>query len=159
MRHDEVQVRVAVVADLDGVVRLERATDYAPHWAAEEYAAMVKDGGEVRRRLLVAERGDELVGFAVGKVVRIGAESVAELESVVVKVEARRSGIGRRLCEAVVVWCQTEGAVEVELEVRASSARAIGLYEGLGFVGAGLRHGYYRDPADDALLMRLDLAQ
>jgi [ribosomal protein S18]-alanine N-acetyltransferase len=159
MRPDEVQVRVAVVADLDEVVRLERETDYAPHWAAEEYAAMVKGAGEVRRRLLVAEWGDELVGFAVGKVVRIGTERVAELESVAVKVKARRSGIGRRLCEAVVVWCRAEGAVEVELEVRASSVGAIGLYEGLGFVGAGLRRGYYRDPADDALLMRLDLAQ
>lgn len=159
MGPDEVRVRVAAAADIDGVVRLERATDTAPHWAGEEYAAMVKGAGEVRRRLLVAEREGELVGFAVGKVARIGTETAAELESVAVKEEARRSGIGRRLCEAVVVWCRAEGAAEVELEVRASSAGAIGLYEGLGFVGAGLRRGYYRDPADDALLMRLDLAR
>ena len=47
----------------------------------------------------------------------------------------------------------------MELEVRAGSAGAIGLYEGLGFVGVGRRRGYYRDPVDDAVLMRLDLAK
>jgi ribosomal-protein-alanine N-acetyltransferase len=156
---DDVRVRVGVAADLDEVVRLERATDYAPHWAGEEYAAIVNGVGEVKRRLLVAEVGDELVGFAVGKVVRIGAEIVAELESVAVKVEARRSGIGRWLCGAVIDWCRVEGAATMELEVRAGSGGAIGLYEALGFAGVGGRRGYYRDPADDALLMRLDLAK
>ena len=37
-------------------------------------------------------------------------EQVAELESVAVKVEARRAGIGRRLCLAVIDWCRAEGA-------------------------------------------------
>ncbi len=73
MSADDVRVRVGVAADLDGVVGLERVTEHAPHWASEEYAAIVNGEGEVRRRLLVAEVGNELVGFAVGKVVRIGA--------------------------------------------------------------------------------------
>ena len=67
------QVRVAVAEDLDEVVRLERETELRSALGRYgKYATMVKDVGEVRRRLLVAERGDELVGFAVGKVVRIG---------------------------------------------------------------------------------------
>ena len=152
-------MRVGVAADLVGVVGLERVTEHAPHWASEDYAAILNAAGEVRRRLLVAEVGDELAGFAVGRVVRIGEEQVAELESVAVKVEARRAGIGRRLCEAVIDWCRMEGAAAIELEVRAGSGGAIGLYEGLGFVRVGVRRGYYRDPADDALLMRLDLAK
>ncbi len=161
MRGEDVRVRVGVAADLGAVVSLERATKYAPHWAAEEYAAIVEGAGvgEVRRRLLVAEAGDELVGFAAGKIVRIGIETAAELESVAVKVEARRLGIGRRLCEVVIDWCRAEGAAALELEVRAGSDGAIELYEGLGFVRVGARQGYYRDPADDALLMRLDLSK
>jgi [ribosomal protein S18]-alanine N-acetyltransferase len=154
---DDVRVRAGVAADVEDVVLLERATEFAPHWAVEEYAAIVNDAGEVRRRLLVAEGEEGLVGFAVGKVVRLGVETVAELESVAVKVEARRWGIGRRLCEAVIDWCRAGGAAAVELEVRAGSGGAIGLYEGLGFKGAGVRRGYYREPVDDALLMRLDL--
>jgi ribosomal-protein-alanine N-acetyltransferase len=45
----------------------------------------------------------------------------------------------------------------LELEVRAGSGGAIALYAGLGFVVAGRRVGYYREPVEDALLMRLDL--
>jgi ribosomal-protein-alanine N-acetyltransferase len=156
---DDVRVRIGVEADLGAVMGLERATEHAPHWADEDYAAIVNGAGEVRRRLIVAEVGDELVGFAVGMVARIGEEKVAELESVAVKAESRRAGIGRRLCEAVIEWCRVEGVAAMELEVRAGSGGAIGLYEGLGFVRVGVRRGYYRDPSDDALLMRLDLAK
>lgn len=159
MSAEGVRVRVGVAADLDAIVGLERATEYAPHWSGDEYASIVNGVGEVRRGLLVAEAGAELVGFAVGKVVRMGDETLAELESVAVKAEARRMGIGRRLCGAVVDWGRAEGATAMELEVRAGSGGAIGLYEGLGFVGIGVRRGYYREPADDALLMRLDLAK
>ena len=45
----------------------------------------------------------------------------------------------------------------MELEVRAGSVGAIALYEGLGFVVVGRRRGYYREPVEDALLMRLEL--
>jgi ribosomal-protein-alanine N-acetyltransferase len=47
----------------------------------------------------------------------------------------------------------------LELEVRAGRAGAIALYTGLGFVIVGRRRRYYREPVDDALLMRLDLAK
>jgi hypothetical protein len=34
---------------------------------------------------------------------------------------------------------------------------AIALYAGLGFIAAGRRGWYYKDPAEDAVLMRLEL--
>ncbi len=153
-----VRVRVTGVADVDAVVALERAAGKAPHWSAAEYVAIVasEDGG-VRRCLLVAERDGRLVGFAVGKAIGVGAEGSGELESVAVDAAVRRMGVGRALCRAVVEWCRGLGVASVELEVRAASAGAIALYTGLGFVSVGRRRGYYRDPADDALLMRLEL--
>jgi len=142
------------------VVGLERGIAEAPHWAEAEYAAIVdaRDGA-VRRCLLVAEREGKLLGFAVGKVIGSGEEGVAELESVAVDGTARRMGVGRALCRAVFGWCQGAGAAVVELEVRAGSEGAIALYEGLGFVATGRRAGYYREPVEDAVLMRLDLAR
>lgn len=62
------RVRAAGVADLAGVVALERAVAEAPHWAEGDYAAIV-DGSGVRRCLFVAEAEGGLVGFAVGKVI------------------------------------------------------------------------------------------
>ena len=82
---------------------------------------------------------------------------VAELESVAVDLRARRGGVGRALCGAVMDWCRRQGAAAVELEVRAASGGAIDLYRGLGFVAVGRRAGYYSGPLDDAVLMRLDL--
>jgi ribosomal-protein-alanine N-acetyltransferase len=86
-----------------------------------------------------------------------GSVHLAELESVAVAPSARRSGIGRALCARVLDWCRNHGATEVMLEVRASSAGAIALYLGLGFIAAGRRPRYYCDPEDDAVVMRLSL--
>ncbi|HZY72216.1 MAG TPA: GNAT family N-acetyltransferase [Edaphobacter sp.] len=152
-----VRIRTAAVEDLPGVIALERGTAEAPHWGESEYAAMIGGGesGYVRRRLLVAEAEGVLVGFAAGKV----ADDVAELESVAVDSRARRRGVGRALCESVIEWSRQQGASAIELEVRAGSAGAIHLYRGMGFVVVGRRRGYYSDPPDDAVLMRLNLAE
>jgi ribosomal-protein-alanine N-acetyltransferase len=170
-------VRIGNAADLEAVVALERGVAEAPHWSEATFAGMIgmdaQQSGAVRRCLFVAEIEGRVVGFAVGKVIGAGRDCVAELESVVVEAGGRRGGVGRALCGAVVEWCRGEGAAELELEVRAGSAGAIALYTGLGFVTMGRRAAYYRGirglavsdlagygaPAEDALLMRLELAK
>ncbi len=152
-------VRPASAADIEAVIQLEQTVAEAPHWAESEYAAMLAPAsGAVARCLFVAEVERKLIGFAVGKIVGIGTESSSELESVAVSSDVRRMGIGRLLCTAVMEWCRAQGAAEIELEVRASSAGAIALYSGLGFMVEGRRPGYYQLPSDDAVLMRLKLA-
>jgi ribosomal-protein-alanine N-acetyltransferase len=148
-----VRVREAGAADLAGVLALERDVAEAPHWAEGVYREIVSGSG-IPRCLFVAEAEGLLLGFAVGAV----TGDSAELESVAVRGEARRRGVGRMLCDAVAEWCRLQGATALELEVRAASAGAMALYEGLGFVSVGRRLGYYREPVDDAVLMRLKLA-
>jgi len=152
----EMVIRAGRVEDLRAVVALERGVEEAPHWGEAEYAAMVgeQEGGVVRC-LLVAQRGDDVAGFAVGKVIE--AAGLGELESVVVEQGARRLGVGRALCDAVIRWCSEEGADAVELEVRSANGAARGLYESLGFHEVGVRRRYYREPVDDALLIRREL--
>jgi ribosomal-protein-alanine N-acetyltransferase len=175
----EFQLRPALAADLDAIVALERATPTASRWSPAVYAAALASAAEAetappqapapRRCLIVAHTGGSLAGFAVGSAPpspRVPAaglglqprlSQVAELETVVVATSARRVGIGRALCTAVLVWCRAQGATAVVLEVRADSAGTIALYAALGFILAGRRPHYYRDPEDDALLLRLDL--
>jgi [ribosomal protein S18]-alanine N-acetyltransferase len=161
--HGEVTFRLAVGADIEAVVLLDRELDTLPHWPVGEYRAAVEGGDPQRMRcLFVAELvsgggGGEIVGLAVGRVDHIAGECSGELESVGVAASAQRTGIGRELCRSVIGWCESQGATELDLEVRSQSAGAISLYGELGFVMIGRRPGYYRDPADDALLMRLDL--
>ena len=141
-------------ADLYAVLALERATPEAPHWSEADYLETVLPGGSggaVRRQLIVAETEASLIGFVVGGV--LFTELRGEIESVAVADSARRMGVGRALCTAVLAWCRETGARRVELEVRAGSGGAIALYGGLGFEVVGRRPGYYAQPREDALVM------
>ena len=156
----QVEVRQARASDLDAIVALERETEFAPHWPPPAYAAIL-DSTATRRCLIVAEIDARVAGFAVGLMhpaLQDSPERLAELESVVVAATARRGGVGRALCIAVIEWCKGRGATGMVLEVRATGAGAIVLYSALGFTQTGQRPRYYRDPVDDALLMRLELA-
>jgi len=152
-------LRPASAADLDAILALERATEFAPHWSRAAYQAMLAPA-EPHRCLLVAELDGRLAGFAAALLHPVQPDSsgrAAELESVVVAAANRRSGIGRELCRAVIERCRRERASELVLEVRAASVAAIALYTSLGFAQRGRRPRYYRDPEDDALLMQLPL--
>lgn len=163
MRHG-FSIRLALATDLEEVLWVERAVAEAPHWKREEYAEILQgaggsagDEGKVERCLLVAQSDDgQIVGFAVAGLVRgtDGAESWGELESVAVTAKERRNGVGKALCEALVLWCEGRGAAAIDLEVRAGSAGALAMYRGLGFAEVGRRRGYYHGPGEDAVLMR-----
>jgi len=153
------RIRAGEAADIDAVLELERGSAGAPHWAREEYVRMidVTSSSSVRRVLLIASMNSELAGFAVGAVAGSGPEATGEIESVAVTDGCRRQGVGRALCKSIVQWCTDLGASAMELEVRASSEGARLLYSGLGFAEVGRRRNYYREPLEDAVLMRLDV--
>jgi len=151
------RVRSATTADLDQIVALERITDNTPHWPPTTYSAILEppQGMHPKRCLLVACEAETLKGFAVAA---LPADTqIAEIESIAVAASARRTGIGRTLCTAALDWCHEQGATSILLEVRANSTAAIALYTALGFVTAGRRPRYYRNPGDDALLMNRPL--
>ncbi len=149
------EIRRATADDLEEVLLLERETGSAPHWGWTVYDAMLSQGGGdgVRRVLFVAADGKVISGFAVGKV--LGDE--AEIESVVVREGMRRQGLGSTLCRAVMEWAREHDACTVVLEVRQGSAGAVQLYGGLGFVTVGRRTRYYKEPIEDAVLMKCEL--
>ena len=155
------RIRLADAGDLDAVLELERLTTGAPHWARDDYAKMidVASPSVVRRVLLVASVDDEVAGFAVGAVAGSGVGATGELESVAVAERYRRQGVGRALCIEVMRWCAGRDACGMDLEVRASSESARHLYRGLGFVEVGRRRSYYREPAEDAILMHMDVRE
>jgi len=98
----------------------------------------------------VAEQAEDIVGFVV-----VGMAAVAEMDSLVVRLDAQRRGVGRSLCLQAVLWAQAMGAQSMQLEVRSANVAAISLYRALGFVEQGRRSGYYADPKDDAVMMEL----
>jgi [ribosomal protein S18]-alanine N-acetyltransferase len=148
-------IRRMAAADIYAVLALEERTPEAPHWNRLEYERCLgsSDSGSLVRAAFVADADGEVVGFSVGKLVA----GVCELESMAVDCEARGRGIGAALVTAVTDWARANGGDRIELEVRASNARAISLYERAGLCREGLRTGYYHSPDEDAVLMGASL--
>lgn len=148
-------VRCAVPTDLASILVVAERCVEAPHWSEGVWSAVLYESAvsEPKRVSLVAEDGGVIVGFVVVSC----ASEVAELESVAVAETRRRQGVGKALCAAAMDWARGAAAQEVELEVRASSVCALALYRSLGFSERGIRRGYYRDPAEDAVLMSASL--
>jgi ribosomal-protein-alanine N-acetyltransferase len=68
--------------------------------------------------------------------------------------EYRRMGCAAAVLDAVLDELAARGATIVSLEVRRSNAAAASLYMSRGFRPVGIRKGYYRLPAEDAVVMR-----
>src|SRR5260221_3749578 len=86
---------------------------------------------------------------------QVGPE--AEIFDVAVDTAHRRQGFASLLLEAVLSTTKVHGANVIFLEVRESNVAALSLYKKFGFSVTGRRSNYYRDPAEAALLLRLNL--
>ena len=112
---------------------------------------------ELNNRLslwLVALDGDTVAGY-------VGSQSVldeADMMNIAVHPDYRRQGIGRDLVLALAEALQKKGIRGLMLEVRQSNAPAIALYEQLGFQQVGMRPNYYRNPKENALILRKELS-
>jgi ribosomal-protein-alanine N-acetyltransferase len=103
---------------------------------------------------LVVECAGGVVGYLVGRDVA----GSGEILNLAVAPEHRRAGVARALLADGLDLLRVRGAEEVFLEVRASNTAALDLYGGVGFRPVGMRADYYRNPREDALVLRLGLA-
>ena len=101
--------------------------------------------------VLLAEGEDgTLLGYAVLYTVL----DEGNLDNIAVAPEARRNGVADALLSALTAFGR-EHLTCLMLEVRASNAPAIALYEKHGFAAVGRRKNYYDAPREDAVLMTL----
>ncbi|MBQ7715630.1 MAG: ribosomal protein S18-alanine N-acetyltransferase [Clostridia bacterium] len=77
-----------------------------------------------------------------------------DILNIAVAEKARRLGIGAALLSALLEKAKERGSRNAYLEVRGSNTPAITLYEKFGFSPYGSRKGYYKDPPEDAVLMK-----
>ena len=99
---------------------------------------------------LVAMEGEQVAGY-------IGSQTVCgetDMMNVAVHPDHRRKGIAEKLILALIEELKGMESHCLTLEVRASNAPAIALYEKLGFQEVGRRKNYYRNPREDALILR-----
>ena len=131
---------VAQVANLEALC-------FSDPWSERSVA------GELENPLsawLVCADGDHVLGY-------VGSQTVmgeTDMMNVAVHPDARGQGIATRLILALVEDLKKQGSHCLTLEVRASNQNAISLYQKLGFSQIGRRPNYYRNPKEDALILR-----
>ena len=147
-------VRRGTAADLPAVLELVGVCVDAPRWPPSAWKDLLggttdESPGQARLVLILPDSARVLRGILVATSV-VG---ITELESVLVRPESRRQGVGRALLEAWLASAATAAAVGAQLEVRESNLPARELYGRLGFLVQGRRASYYHHPVEDALLM------
>jgi ribosomal-protein-alanine acetyltransferase len=150
-----IRVRKMRREDLDHIMSIAVATHHAPGWPRQAYETALNPDAQPRRVVLVAEEGqlNALAGFVVASL----TPPEAELETIVTALAHQGRGVARALFLSLKGELRRLGARDVTLEVRAGNAPAQGFYRFLGFAEEGRRTGYYRDPVEDAILMRLPI--
>lgn len=138
--------RLTTAAELDAILALDEVCFHRP-WTRAEYERELQD--PARCFLMVVRVDGDIVGYC--SFWRVFDE--IHLNNFAVHPSRRQQGLGRALLAEVLLVAAAEGAPNATLEVRASNAAAIALYEGSGFVRAGLRRAYYTHPVEDALIL------
>ena len=120
---------------------------FADPWSENSVASELKNPLSL---WLVAVDGDTVAGY-------VGSQTVwgeTDMMNVAVSPDYRRQGIGEKLILELVARLKAAGSHCLTLEVRASNEPAKAMYEKLGFSHVGTRKNYYRNPREDALILR-----
>ena len=147
----KLSIRPATAADLPSMMALEKHAATAAHWSAGQYEALFR-ASDVGRVALVLQEESGLQGFVIAR----AAGEEWEIENIAIAGQARRRGLGTRLLGQLLDLARAQSATAVFLEVRESNQAARALYEKWAFLESGHRRRYYKDPAEDAILYRLD---
>ena len=136
-------------AHVPQIAQLEKLC-FSDPWSENSIAS------ELNSRLsdwLVVTEGEQVVAY-------VGSQTVidsSDMMNIAVHPDFRRRGIAEMLVAALEEQLRQRGSKMLLLEVRDSNVPAIALYEKLGFHQAGLRKNYYRNPKEDARILRKEL--
>ncbi len=142
-------IRKMTLDDFDQVVAIDQISFSLP-WPARSFRFELTDNPA--SRCWVVELDGRVVAMLVGWFI------VDELHiaTIATHPEFRGQGIGRDLLSHALRSAREEGAVKSFLEVRESNEVAQKMYRSFGFVEDGRRSEYYKDNAEDAILMSLN---
>ena len=142
----EKMIRDFKAADAESVSKLLAGIPEAAQWPPQDLLA-----SERSAVLRVAEDNGRVSGLIVFRIIA----DEAEILNLAVEPRRRREGIASRLIEDAVAASRAAGVRTIFLEVRESNEGARHLYARMGFTENARRPKYYRQPWEDALILRL----
>ena len=147
MEYSIVDVSSEHIASIE---ELEKLCFSSP-WNQEQLKKQMKD----HMHEFIAAISDD--GSVLGYVGMMYVLDEGYIANVAVSPEYRRKGIADRIINELCLICDEHKLSFVTLEVRASNETAISVYRKLEFREVGRRKNYYRNPREDALILRKEL--
>ncbi len=134
-----IKIRQAEANDLDQITAIQATAPEASQWQTPDYLTF---------DCQVATLDGQIAGFVVSRTV---GDLEREILNVAVRPDLRRLRIATELLRAEM----TRWPGAHFLEVRESNTGARQLYERLGFEAVGSRPGYYENPSEAGIVMRV----
>jgi ribosomal-protein-alanine N-acetyltransferase len=152
-----IRIRKVAATDIPTIEAIANACKLAP-WAASDYV------GELSRSdsLFFKATGSDLPcsGFILARIipaVNAGAGVDSEIYNIGIHPDKQHEGIGSILMKAFLEECRNRSIGSVWLEVRSGNSPAIAFYSKHSFEVVASRRAFYRDPVEDAIVMRSKL--
>ena len=147
---EELQTYIAPARwEMIGEICQTERESFGDPWSENAFAACLDNP---HMDFLVCLAGDEVVGY----IITLNVPPETEIANIAVSPRFRRRQIGQLLLSQGIDRATERGSNIFYLEVRCSNAAAIGLYEKMGFVPIGIRKNYYKNPKEDALVMKYE---
>ena len=144
------KIRKMKMEDVPAVVQIDQASFSLP-WPDSSFRYEVADNAAAR--CLVAESDDGQVAAMIVSWMLVDELHIATFAT---HPSFRRQGMGSALLTEALADAKRLGARRAFLEVRATNDAAREMYRKFGFEETGRRPRYYRDNAEDAILMTLE---
>lgn len=142
-------IRKMAMDDLEQVIAIDQVSFSLP-WPSRTFQYELTDNPA--SRCWVAELDGRVAAMLVGWLI------VDELHiaTIATHPDFRGQGIGKAILLHALRSARDEGVLKSFLEVRASNVMAQKMYKSFGYVEDGRRKEYYKDNAEDAILMSLN---
>lgn len=121
-------------------------------WSEKGFLDWLKNENTV---IFKAVLDDEIIGFANASWVL----DEGELLNIAVVENYRNMGIAKELFNYLEKYLKDRKVEKIFLEVRKKNIPAINFYEKHGFIKNGLRKDYYKNPADNGVLMMKNIGE
>jgi [ribosomal protein S18]-alanine N-acetyltransferase len=145
------RLRAGTREDIPRLLEMARESTTASQWLPADYDNLFTEKIIQQSCLLVTEIAGSVSGFLVAR----GLDGDWEIENILVAPGSRRRGLGTELMKGFLAKAGKTAIKTVHLEVRESNLPAQQLYKTLGFTQVGRRKGYYSDPPEDAIILKL----
>ena len=141
-----VTLRRMSASDVSAALSILKESPEASIWSRESLVEAVSQG---------IARAAELDGRVAGILIGRAVADEFEILNLAVGKAYRRRGVGTQSLGEALEYARSVGSRQSYLEVRESNQGGIAFYKRMGFHVCGRRPNYYREPAEDAVLLVL----